>query len=476
MIILILIFCSAESMDTLKSVQSLLFSENGEPIYWQKSSVEIERRELFDVEGEIYLMKESEGLLHSSGNDVSSIIFKCTSALPKCQAAIESLWEKLNTGVWQDIPNYLRHLYSHASLIKSFALYKLFCYDNNGEKSIDFLKQTLKSVDLGLLLGLPTSELTSAARLYSDEFRKLTLKTESGPSSSVKRTKKIRLESKTPENIGDKDCSGTRNFSRNDLVTDTPWRKWKKPAEIPSLERPSLENFSKNYFKQRLPVILKNCLLHWPALKSWSPGYLAKVAGERTVPVELGPNYIHPAWGQKLMTIREFVNTHMLDENSQDSKVDQIGYLAQHPLFEQVPELRADIKIPEYCCLCDNASDDEDVEEPVINAWFGPKGTVSPLHYDPKHNLLAQVVGKKRVILYSCEDSKYLHPYMGQLLDNTSQIDPEDPETIERFPDLIKAEPWECEIQAGDMLYIPPKWWHHIRSLSVSFSVSFWWQ
>jgi hypothetical protein len=47
----------------------------------------------------------------------------------------------------------------------------------------------------------------------------------------------------------------------------------------------------------------------------------------------------------------------------------RIGYLAQHPLFEQIPALQRDIREPPYCCLGDGT-----VES--VNAWLGPAGTV----------------------------------------------------------------------------------------------------
>ena len=51
-------------------------------------------------------------------------------------------------------------------------------------------------------------------------------------------------------------------------------------------------------------------------------------------------------------------------------------------------------------------------------------GTVSPLHHDPKHNLLAQVVGSKYIRLYAPEDTASVYPIdSGSIMNNSSQIE-----------------------------------------------------
>ena len=144
-----------------------------------------------------------------------------------------------------------------------------------------------------------------------------------------------------------------------------------------------------------------------------------------------------------------------------------------------------------------------ELDTPQRNAWFGPPGTITPLHTDPYHNLLVQVVGRKYVRLYSPYETDALRPRgkeSGVEMGNTSLIDvgvvegwdpdPEsesDPHTDEVVvgddnqtrADMVrefKSVPYlECILEPGETLYIPIGWWHYVRGLSVSFSVSFWW-
>lgn len=54
------------------------------------------------------------------------------------------------------------------------------------------------------------------------------------------------------------------------------------------------------------------------------------------------------------------------------------------------------------------------------------------------------------------------------------QVEVENPDS-ERFPEFAKAPYLECVLQPGEVLFIPVRHWHYVRSLELSFSVSFWW-
>lgn len=369
-----------------------------------------------------YLVHECVDFLCST--ETPSDVTSLTEKLHTAQAICDVAWEKLNTGHWKDVRVVWRHLYSYGSLFKALLQLKL------GKDTHD----VLHSCDMGLLLGAPILN-NALSRMASKLHAQL-------PTSTALLGKlEIQDSCVLPVEL---------NFPIKHVVC------------------PSVEYFSKEHLSKEEPVIITKGMDYWPALSTrpWSIRYLLEKVGGRTVPIELGSKYTDEAWSQKLMTVSTFIGTYILKEKSQDI---QTGYLAQHQIFDQIPELRDDICIPTYCCLS------EKDEEPDMNLWFGPQGTVSPLHHDPKNNLLAQVFGQKYVRLYKKQETPFLYPHEDRLLENTSQVDVENPD-FEKFPSFAKARYFECVLEPGEMLFIPPKCWHFVRSLSPSLSISFWWE
>ncbi|EFC43682.1 predicted protein [Naegleria gruberi] len=236
----------------------------------------------------------------------------------------------------------------------------------------------------------------------------------------------------------------------------------------------SLMDFKKKYFNTHTPCLLKNASKNWEAYRKWSDvNYLLEKAAYRAVPVEIGQYYTSEDWSQKIMPFHQYVKEYVMEGNT------QIGYLAQHPLFEQIHSLRKDIQEPIYCMLGELG------EMSGVNAWYGPKGTISPLHTDPCDNILVQLVGHKFVRIYHPDETPHLYKRQSGILQaNTSEIDnlhllqfEEEERKIlnEKFPLISKATHyWDCTLCEGDMLFIPKLYWHYVQSLSISFSISYW--
>ena len=67
----------------------------------------------------------------------------------------------------------------------------------------------------------------------------------------------------------------------------------------------------------------------WPARQRWQdPGYLKAVAGSRTVPVEVGQHYLAPGWGQRLMSLADFVDERLLRPDD-----GEVCFLSHLPLY-----------------------------------------------------------------------------------------------------------------------------------------------
>lgn len=242
------------------------------------------------------------------------------------------------------------------------------------------------------------------------------------------------------------------------------------------------------------PFVVRGFAHNWPALcgdARWEDGaaLLRRAGPGRVVPVEKGGNYTAEDWGQEMMRFDVFLRrTGWLPEAAEERTP---LYLAQHTLLTQFPWLANDMLVPDYVYACPpepaylrrvGGAHVGQLEDVITSMWIGPQGTVSPAHTDPYFNCYVQAVGRKRVWIAPPDaDAAAMHAYgeeaapaVHTLMHNTSQVDVFGARVPRRFREAVVPHAESTELGAGDLLFLPPYWWHGMRSETRSFSVSYW--
>lgn len=266
-------------------------------------------------------------------------------------------------------------------------------------------------------------------------------------------------------------CSGAALFF---LVrwwrTPTSYLKSRAIAELDAND-PDAMNLFFNKYHSKDPVVIKGAMNHWPAMK-WTPENLAARCMGAEVPIyayDLQADDWAALRQDGNMAIQEYFKTQFGKSASDPAKAEDQYYALEMSLRSECPSLLEDIRIPKFF------ADDMLVRYFGKSPWptliVGPRGTRSGLHRDT-HNFpfyMALFSGRKRFIVFDDSDPGLAPYYMKD--QNTFHIDPFEP-NFWRYQSLGNSAPYEFELKAGDLLYIPNGAPHAAKNLDDTIAIS----
>jgi len=244
--------------------------------------------------------------------------------------------------------------------------------------------------------------------------------------------------------------------------------------EIPREAGIARERFAGTYVRGHRPVILAQALETSAATSKWSLDYLAQRVGHRFAPIEysLRPVYNPNAnvsggiYHRKTVQLSDGLKLIATQQRQR-----YWYYISTIPVRD-LPELENDLEAPDFLPR----------DRFRTSAIFvGNDGTGTQFHYDLTTNFLAVFVGCKRVRMLAPSATASLYPLgIDSPLCNFSQLNFDAPDPS-RFVKARGLEIWEGDVRAGEMLYIPGLWWHHVTNVGLTIGVTFiwnqtWWQ
>lgn len=250
-----------------------------------------------------------------------------------------------------------------------------------------------------------------------------------------------------------------------------------------------LREFQETFFGKQ-PLIFKGGFIDVPATRNWPANDFQALRrfGSKLVPVELSKGTTSYASDDAEDGFEkvEIPLSLFIDFLVQSKQAAQQGtsfgnikvYLAQHALFDSIPELYGDVCSASFVPLHGSAQRLVPKYLTVgkgdlynINAWIG-LSTHTPLHHDPYHNIFVQLFSRKRVRMFPGSARQELSMHTDVLLKNTSSIS-------DIFGDSVATEisntGMEGTLESGDGLYIPEGWLHSFKGeAGITGSVNWW--
>ncbi len=226
------------------------------------------------------------------------------------------------------------------------------------------------------------------------------------------------------------------------------------PLPVDEVERIDPDRFRAEYVERHRPLIVRGAAAEWPAMQ-WTDARLRETLGAMPLRVDVVP---HDAEGRLLLDATEQISM---------TAAELVERFADTPdAHHYVHDLN--LPPPLYPDIGDHGLS---AVFPVLRRhtlWWGQDGQVSTLHYDDNENLMCQIAGSKTFLLFDVCDLPAMYARPGDFRSDVDLARP-DPDA---FPRLADATPYVARIEAGDMLYVPCYWWHHVTSYGRNIAVS----
>ena len=235
-----------------------------------------------------------------------------------------------------------------------------------------------------------------------------------------------------------------------------------RSVEIERRHKLAHDEFLEDYYCTNRPVIITGMMDDWPALGKWSLAYFAQKFGDREVEVQIGRetsgNFeVERERFRRKMVFSQYIEKVIAAGVTNDFYITANNNSANKgALYELWDDI---VQIPEYL-------DGKAAHNGFF--WFGPAGTITPFHHDLTNNFMAQVIGRKRILLVPSWDM----PLMRNLFDVYCEIDGR---TTSPAPPASFGQPQilECFLEPGEILFLPIGCLHFVEAIEISVTMSF---